>query len=179
MPRLFIALRPSDDAVDTLALTRGGAGEARWVEPDDYHVTLRFVGDVSGGDARALDRALSELRAEPALLRYTGFGAFGGNRPRALHAVLERTPSLTALQAKVERAALQAEMEPERRKFAPHITLARLRGASAGLAADWLSRRGPPGLPDETVHEVGLYSARESVGGGPYILEASYTLDGS
>ena len=176
MPRLFIALGLPDEVRDALGLLRGGLDGARWIEPSDYHVTLRFVGDVSGGDAKALARELDGVWAPPFALRLTGFDAFGGAKPKSIHARVAPDPALLTLQSRIERACLAAEMEPERRRFTPHITLARLRAGPSRRAADWLSRHGLPDVPDIPVESFGLYSARASVGGGPYVCEVDYPL---
>lgn len=178
MPRLFAALGLPDDLRDALALVRGGIEGARWIEPADYHVTLRFIGDVSGGDARAVARELDAVRGEPFDLRLTGFDAFGGPKPKSIFARVEANQALTALQSRIERACQVAEMDPERRRFTPHVTLARLRSGQARAAAEWLSRHGVPALPTLPVTSFGLYSARASVGGGPYVLEVDYPLTG-
>lgn len=176
MPRLFVALGLPDAIRDALADRQSGLEGARWIEPGDLHVTLRFIGDVSGGDARALDRELDLVRGRPFDLTVSGLEAFGGAKPRSLFARVMPEPGLTTLQARVERACQTAEMEPERRRFSPHVTLARLKGGQAGRAGHWLSVQEPLRLPPFRVESFGLYSARASVGGGPYVLEAEYPL---
>lgn len=178
MPRLFVALGLPDAVRAELSTLRGGLDGARWIEPEDYHVTLRFVGDVTGGDARALDRELMGVRARPFEMTLNDFGAFGGPKPRSVHAAVTPSPDLITLQARIERAAQAAEMEPERRRFTPHVTLARLRSGPSKRAAEWLARREPLRLPPITVTAFGLYSAKASTGGGPYVLEATYPLTG-
>ncbi|MEM7565826.1 MAG: 2'-5' RNA ligase family protein, partial [Pseudomonadota bacterium] len=78
MPRLFVALGLPDAIRDALADRQSGLEGARWIEPGDLHVTLRFIGDVSGGDARALDRELDLVRGRPFDLTVSGLEAFGG-----------------------------------------------------------------------------------------------------
>ncbi len=177
MPRLFVALGLPDTVRDALIDRQNGLDGARWIEPGDLHITLRFVGDVSGGDARALDRELEAVRGRPFALSLADFDAFGGAKPRSLFARVAPDPALTTLQARIERACQAAEMEPERRRFSPHVTLGRLRGNQAVRAGEWLARQAPLRLPPFPVTHFGLYSARASVGGGPYVLEADYPLE--
>ena len=46
MPRLFTALEIPPDIADRLSSLRGGLSNARWITPENYHVTLRFIGDI-------------------------------------------------------------------------------------------------------------------------------------
>lgn len=177
MPRLFTALPVPSEVGQQLALVRGGLVGARWIDPADYHVTLRFIGDVDGGTARDLAELLGEARLEgPLTLAIDALATFGGDRPRAVIARVAPTPELTRVQAEQERLARQAGLDPETRKFTPHVTLARLRAARPGDVAAFLARAGHvPPLSFEA-EAVILYSARSSIGGGPYLPEAVYPL---
>jgi 2'-5' RNA ligase len=104
---------------------------------------------------------------------------FGGDKPRAIVAKIKPTPALIELQADHERRLRRIGLEPEPRKYTPHITLARLRSASTLAVADYLSMRGYlPSLAFDATRFV-LFSARESTGGGPYLVEAAYPLQGA
>jgi 2'-5' RNA ligase len=76
-----------------------------------------------------------------------------------------------------ERAAREAGLPPEGRNFKPHVTLARLRGARADAVAAYLERQGGIGPESFMVSRFVLYSSRNSVGGGPYVVEAAYPLE--
>lgn len=176
MPRLFTALAVPAEIGAALALRRGGLPGARWIEPADYHVTLRFLGDVSVDLAEDLCEGLSAMRPRPALeLTLDGLGLFGGDKPRALFAAVAAHPGLADLQAEQERIARRAGAEPETRKFTPHVTLARLNRATRPEdAAMHLSQAGLFAPLAFSAREVVLYSARESTGGGPYLAEAVF-----
>lgn len=191
MPRVFLALSLPDPARDALTMRYGGIEDARWIAPDDLHVTLRFIGEIDGGDGRALDAALAAVRAAPVEIEMTGFSAFGSKaqphprspsvfKPRSVHAVVAKTDALVALQRRIDRAVEAAELEPERRRFSPHVTMARFSRTGAADAGPWLARQAPlePGARRFTASAFGLYSAKPSVGGGPYVLEAEYPLTG-
>lgn len=174
MPRLFTGLEIPPAVAAELAACRGGLGGARWVEPANYHITLRFIGDVDDATARDLIGALSEARArDPIPVTLDGLAAFGGGKPRSVHARAKATPELADLHAEQERLVTRIGLEPEGRKFKPHMTLARLKGASAADVARWLAERPFPPL-SFTAGRVVLYSSRASVGGGPYVIEAAY-----
>src|SRR5262249_39969689 len=67
-------------------------------------------------------------------------------------------------------------LEPEGRKYTPHVSLARLRESSNRQVADYLALRAPFRSPPFKVSRFVLFSSRASVGGGPYVVEAAYPL---
>src|SRR5574337_742373 len=99
MPRLFTGLELPESVAGAVALSRGGVPGARWIEPEDYHITLRFMGEVGARDAREIAEALSEVRRAPILVRFNGLGWFGGDKPRALVAQVKADAELIELQA--------------------------------------------------------------------------------
>ena len=102
--------------------------------------------------------------------------SFGGDKPRAIVAKVRADRALLELQAEQERLLRRLGAPPEQRKYVPHVTLARLRGVSAGSVAAYFGARGffPP--LKFTAEKFVLYSSRQSVGGGPYLVEAEYPL---
>ena len=176
MPRLFTALELPDAVVAELVLMRGSVAGARWLEPEDYHVTLRFIGDIDARAARDVAETLGEIRRPKIPVRFEGLSWFGGVKPRSLIARVKAQPALMDLQAEHERRLRRIGLEPETRKYTPHVTLARLRSVDQRAVADYLATRGAlmeePFLAERFV----LYSAREGSGGGPYVVEAAYPL---
>jgi 2'-5' RNA ligase len=176
MPRLFTGLELPEAVVGQLALTRGGIVGARWLEPEDYHVTLRFIGDIDGGAARDIAETLGDIRRPKALVSFEGLSWFGGDKPRAIVAKVRANPALMDLQADQERRLRRIGIEPETRKYTPHVTLARLRGRGQANVASYLAERGALIADSFTAERFVLYSAREGSGGGPYVVEAAYPL---
>jgi 2'-5' RNA ligase len=176
MPRLFTGLELPDAVVGQLALMRGGIVGARWLEPEDYHITLRFIGDIDARTARDIDETLGDIRRPEALVRFEGLSWFGGDKPRAIVAKVKAEPALMDLQAEQERRLRRIGIEPETRKYTPHVTLARLRGASQTAVAGYLALRGALVADSFAAERFVLYSAREGSGGGPYVVEAAYPL---
>jgi RNA 2',3'-cyclic 3'-phosphodiesterase len=176
MPRLFTALEISRPVAESLASLRGGLSGARWIDAENYHVTLRFLGDVDDRTARDVEQALAMIRRPAFTVTLDQLASFGGDKPRAIVAKARPTPALMELQAEHERLMRRLGAPPEARKFAPHVTLARLRGASSGAVAAYLGARGyfPP--LEVFAGRFVLYSSRDSVGGGPYVVEADYPL---
>jgi 2'-5' RNA ligase len=176
MPRLFTALEIPAGVGQSLALLRGGLPGARWADPENYHLTLRFIGDIDDSLAREIAFMLGNVRRLSFELRFDGLHSFGGRKPRAVVATVSPTPQLFELQAEHERLMQRVGLEPEGRKFTPHVTLARLRESSSRDVADYLATRQPFRLPPFQVSRFVLYSSRASIGGGPYVVEAAYPL---
>src|SRR6187402_561070 len=125
MPRLFTAIEIPAAIGQSLAMLRGGLPGAHWIEPDSYHLTLRFIGDVDGVMAREIAVLLGQVRRGPFELTLDGLESFGGRKPRAVYAAVKPIPALLELQAEHERLCQRLGLEAER-KFTPHVTLARL-----------------------------------------------------
>lgn len=176
MPRLFTALEIPADIATALTLHRGGLVGARWIEPADYHVTLRFLGDVDRRMARDVHDFLDDLRGYPFEVTLDALGSFGGDKPRAVFARVQPGARLLELQADVERLMRRLGLPPETRKFAPHVTLARLRDVSPLDVAHYLGQHPIIRPISFTARRIALMSSRDSVGGGPYVLEAAYPL---
>lgn len=179
MLRLFTAIEIPAAIAERLALYRGGLPGARWVEPADYHLTLRFLGNVDSHLAESFHQSLEDMYPRGSLsITLDGLASFGGDRPRAIYASVVASQELVALQADIERLARRAGAEAETRKFTPHVTLARLaRGTSPEAVAHHLTQMGIFPQLTFTASKIALYSARESRGGGPYQVEAAYPLD--
>ena len=175
MPRLFTAVEIPANIGQSLALLRGGLPGARWVEPENYHVSLRFIGDIDDALAREIADMLGQVKRPRFDLRIDGLDSFGGNRPRVVVAAVPAVPELVDLQADHERLMQRIGLEPER-KYRPHVTLARLRDTSSRQVADFLSTRQPFRSTPFPVSRFVLYSSRASVGGGPYVVEAEDPL---
>jgi 2'-5' RNA ligase len=176
MPRLFTGLEIPKDIADSLSLLRGGLPGARWVDPVNYHVTLRFIGDVDDAVAAEVESLLGRVRRRPFELRVGGLTSFGGKKPRAVVATVAASQALMEAQAEQERMMQRIGLEPEGRKYTPHVTLARLRDTSSRSVADYLSSRGHFQTRSFPISSFVLFSSRASVGGGPYVVEASYPL---
>lgn len=176
IPRLFAGIEIPPGVAQQLALLRGGLFGARWIDPENYHVTLRFVGDVDTHAARELLHELARVRRPPVRVALDGLSVFGGDRPRAVIARIKPNRELSDLQAELERAARKIGLEAETRKFTPHVTLARLRKVKPAAVAEYLGVRGflPP--HEFVADRFAVFSSRESTGGGPYIVEATYPL---
>ncbi len=176
MPRLFTAIEIPPEVGSDLSLLRGGMAGARWIDPENYHVTLRFVGDVDDAMGRDIMLMLGQVRRPAFDLVLDGVDQFGGHKPRAVFASVKATPELVELQAEQERLMQRLGLGAEGRNYKPHVTLARLRDVSSRQVADYLALKGGYRSPRFHVPRFVLYSSRDSVGGGPYVVEAAYPL---
>jgi len=176
MPRLFTGLEIPSDIGQTLSSLRGGLPGARWIDPENYHVTLRFIGDIDGIIANEIASTLFRVNRKPFEVKLQGLTSFGGRKPRAVVATIAPSKPLIELQAELERMMQRIGLDPEGRKFIPHVTLARLRDSSSREVADYLSSRAALFSSSFRVSRFVLFSARASVGGGPYVVEADYPL---
>jgi len=178
MLRLFVGIEFPPELKLLLSLLETGIPGAKWVDPGNLHLTLRFIGEVDEGVAADIDEALLRVRARRFTLQLGGTGVFGGKRPHVLWVGVERDPDLWALRDKVEQALIRIGLDPESRKFAPHVTLARLRdpdmaGLSGFLAANAQFRAEP--LPVEQFSLIASYPTKS---GAIYEDQADYPLSG-
>jgi 2'-5' RNA ligase len=176
MPRLFTGLEIPQSVAQSLAMMRGGLPGARWIDAENYHLTLRFIGDVDDALAREIAGVLARVHRRPFELRLDGLTSFGGRKPRAVVAAAAPVAPLMELQAEHDRLLQRLGLEPEGRKYTPHVTLARLRDSSSHQVADYLAARGHYRSMPFQVSRFVLFSSRASVGGGPYVVEEAYPL---
>ena len=177
MIRLFVGIDlPSEIRASLSALAIGLPG-AHWVPEENLHLTLRFVGEVSEGEAHDLHDALVGIRAPSFTLTIAGTGVFEtGRRPHTLWASVTKCDPLIRLQGKIKSALVRAGCEREGRKFTPHITLARLKGTSMErlqplLAAHALIRE------EAKIDHFTLFSSALGSGDPVYTPEAEYPLE--
>jgi 2'-5' RNA ligase len=176
MPRLFTGLELPPEVTQQLATLRGGLSGARWIDEENYHITLRFIGDIDHTTARDVYLDLWRVKRPPLKITLSELSFFGGDRPHSLIVKVQPTPDLLELQMDHERIMRRIGLPAETRKYTPHVTLARLRGVNALAVADYLSLRSFPLQQSFLAEAFLVYSSRDSVGGGPYLIEAEYPL---
>lgn len=178
MPRLFTALEIPNEIALALSLKRGGMPGSRWIDPENYHLTLSFIGDVEARTAREIAYYLGDVRGfEPVNICLEHLDAFGGDRPRSIFARVQPNDELHELKGTLDAALMRAGVKPDNRKYVPHVTLARLHGASSLMVADYLQSNATVAPLRFTARRFVLFSSKPSMGGGPYALEQVYELD--
>lgn len=179
MPRLFVALPVPEEIAAELTALQSGVPDARWVLPENFHVTLCFAGDVQGHVLRDLEEELSDAAGPKFTVQLSGVDQFSsGKQPKALVALVEKSERLERLQQKVSTIVRHCGIEVERRKFRPHVTLARFaNGAETGhhlaqfMASHSTFKAGP-----WVAEHYSLFSSRQGRSGSNYTEEALYHL---
>jgi len=179
MIRLFIGLPVPDDVRQRLTGLCGGLPGARWVPPENYHMTLRFIGEVEHGQAEDIHLALSRITAPPVQVTLAGLDWFGTrSKVRTVVVKAERSDPLVHLQRKVESAVVRVGMDREERKFLPHVALARLRDGRPAEAQHFCDDHAMFKLPPYAIDRFVLYSSFLSHNGAIYTPEEEYPLVG-
>jgi RNA 2',3'-cyclic 3'-phosphodiesterase len=177
MPRLFVAIDIPETLCTLLHAMGRGIPGARPVGADQIHLTLRFIGEVDGGVARDIKDALSEVQAPPFSLAIRGVGHFPPRRaPRVLWAGLDPCEELILLRNRIERRLVDCGLEPEPRKFSPHITIARLKDSPLRRIGEFLAGNALFCSESFAVDEFILYSSRLIKSGAVHTIEQRYPL---
>ena len=176
MHRLFVAIRPPENIRDLLIDAMDDSPDFRWQDDEQLHLTLRFIGEVDRPVADDVASALGRIQSEAFELRVAGVGRFEQRSSGALWAGVEPKTAVAALAAKVERVCQQVGLEPERRAFFPHITLARWKGRRSREVADFLERHRALRSDRFQVTQFTLFESRLSRHGAHYEAAATYSL---
>jgi 2'-5' RNA ligase len=174
--RLFVALEIPKEIRDRLFLLQGGVPGARWSAPEQYHLTLRFIGEVDEASAGDIDDVLTTLRARSFTLELGRVGEFGGKLPRALWVGARNSTELSHLQKKIETAMQRLGRPAEERKFTPHVTLARLRNSPPEKVMEFVAHNALFASDAFEVKSFALFSSHLSSAGAIYNVERVYSL---
>lgn len=176
--RLFVAIDLPWELRQRVALLSGaGIPGAKWVPPDNYHITLRFIGETPAYRAEEIDHALTALKARRFELTLSGVGTFAkSGRSTALWVGVERNERLDRLQSKIETALQRIGLEPERRRFAPHLSLARLDNAAEGKLGAFVQANNLFRADPVTVEHFTLFSSLLGKEQSVYRPEVEYGL---
>ena len=178
MLRLFVGIEFPPELKLRLSLLCTGVPGAKWVDAGNFHLTLRFIGEIDESRAADVDEALAQVQARRFALRLAGTGVFGGDRPHALWVGAERDPDLLRLRDKIEQMLIRTGLAPERRKFAPHVTLARLRDPEVVGLAGFLSAHAQFRAEPLPVDHFSLIASFPTKAGSVYEDQAEYPLIG-
>ena len=176
--RLFVALSIPDTVAQQLLSMQGGVPGARWQSREQLHLTLRFIGEVDGRDARAIDDVLGGIDAPAFDLQFHGVGQFGNKQPHTLWAAARPNDLLDHLARKVDTAIRRVGQPQDGHKFTPHVTLARLRNAELEKVREWLVAHALSTSAEFAVNAFCLYSSKLTSDGSIYRVEREYPLRG-
>jgi len=173
MLRLFVGIALPPELKLRLSLLCSGVPGARWVDPGNYHLTLRFIGEVDEGVASDIDAALLQIRAPRFDVTLAGVGTFG---ERMLWVGVDKSQPLVHLRDKVESALVRLGLEPETRRYAPHVSLARLRNASEAKLHGFLEEHALFRAAPFRVERFSLVASYLTKSGAIYEDQADYPL---
>lgn len=177
MYRLFVAIDFPEKIKKDLSAFCYGIPGAKWVQEEQLHLTLRFIGEVDGGTCKDITEALGKIEANIFSLKIKGFGFFPPRKaPRVLWAGVEKNDALVLLRNRVESELVKLGLEPEHRKFSAHITLARLRNTPLVKITNFLAGNSLFATKSFPVTEFHLYSSVLTPKGAIHQIEASYPL---
>ncbi len=177
MPRLFIAVDLPGTIRENLEAMSFGLPGAKWVDAQQIHLTVRFIGEVDGVLFHDIKNALHEVSFAAFSLQLKGVGCFPPRgKPRVLWVGLEKSEPLQLLRKKIDAALFRIRVAPEGRKFSPHITLARLKNSPVQKIANFLAGNGLFSQEPFQVEDFKLYSSILSPKGAYHKLEGIYPL---
>lgn len=181
MIRAFLGLDLPETVRSALAVQQFLLPLPRRVDPQSFHLTLVFLGEVPDATLEAAHDGFAALRADPFPLALRGLGLFGGAHPRVAYAGVAPSGPLVRLQAAARQAARFAGVEVEHRRFTPHVTLGRFPPPDFAATAR-LERAIAEGLGFAAgpwqVRDMVLWQSHPAAKGNPYSELARYPLRG-
>ncbi len=179
MLRLFAGLAIPEPVRLQMTAMAGGVAGARWVAPENLHLSLRFIGEVDEGAAEDIDAALGQIFAPPVAVTLAGVGCFEKRgRAHTLWAGAVASGPLSHLQARVEAQVQRAGLPPEGRKFIPHVTLARMKRTPVEQIAPYLTDHGGFRAAPFKAEEFLLYRSHLGHAAANYEVLERYPLTG-
>lgn len=175
--RLFVGLDLPFELREALSRLDRTLPGARWIPPENYHLTLRFLGETPNPVAEEVDHALSAVRARGFALELAGTGVFErGGRAGTLWVGVTREPALEHLQSKVETAVQRAGIPAERRRFQPHVAIARVDSTAPERLAGWMQVNNLLRMPAVRITRFTLFSSQLGKEQAVYTPEVDYDL---
>jgi RNA 2',3'-cyclic 3'-phosphodiesterase len=177
MLRLFVSIPVPEPVGDALVPLQRAVPGARWSPRENFHLTLRFIGEVDEALAGDLDERLAAIAVAPFELSASRGGFFGGANPHALFVHVDGGEPLATLRRRCERACREVGLEADTRAYTPHVTLAYLGAGVEPALVHQFERvtalfRAGPWMADR----FQLVSSHRGRGANLYRVEAEYPL---
>lgn len=177
MYRLFVAIPLPESTINHLQRISSGVAGARWLKPDQIHLTLRFIGEVDGAVFRDIGQALHEIETDPFKLSLEGVGTFPSHKdPRVLWVGVSKNEPLMHLQRKIESVLVRAGVQPDGRRFTPHVSIARLRDIRMNKVADFIAHNSMFKAESFPANNFCLVSSHLGSEGASYQIEERYQM---
>jgi len=175
--RLFVAIDLPARVKEQIRFICHGVPGANWLEPEQLHLTLCFIGEVDGAVFRDIAETLAHIKCEPFTVVLSGAGCYPlRKKPKSLWVGVEKNEALAHLHRKIETALVWAGLPKEGRKFSPHVTVAQLKGPRVNKIAGFLAANSLFKVAPFPVDEFCLYSSFLSSQGAIHQLEENYPL---
>ncbi|HXV73631.1 MAG TPA: RNA 2',3'-cyclic phosphodiesterase [Sphingomonadales bacterium] len=176
MIRLFTGITLPENVKATLLAAMGGLPHIRWQTRAQLHLTLRFIGNVEPSLALDIRYKLAAVKFSPFSFAIRGLGIFGAERtPRMLWAAVEGGEPLRELYKRISASLNGLGIEPETRKYTPHVTLGRFKGSRGERLSTYLARAGALSLPAVPVEEFALFQSHPGNDGSHYEIIETYS----
>lgn len=177
MYRLFSALQIPQKITEALISLQNGLPNAQWINPQNFHITLSFFGEVESAVADKLICAFDTIKLPPFVLQTKGFEIFSSeNIPHSLVVRIERCEVLNLLHEKMQSILNSLGLPPDEKQFIPHITLARLLNIKPDDLPSYLSSRGDFLFPPFEIDHFVLLSSPSPLSDAPYIVKGNWIL---
>ncbi len=177
MKRIFIALPIPDKISANLLPLQTGLEEARFSPPQNFHITLRFIGDMQENDIADLDEELSKIEFPQFEISFSGIGFFGNDNPHSIHVLVDQSPQLKSLHDKIYKICNKLGFAKDHKKYIPHVTLAYMKSnAQLAKVLEYQSNHALFKSKTWKADRFFLYSS--TIGKGPsfYNIEAEFPL---
>ncbi len=178
MYRLFIAIDIPETVLTQVDSLCHGLRGANWFTPEQMHITIRFIGEVDGAIMHDTIEALDTILLPPVDIHLKGVGFFPPHREaEKIWAGVEKTESLVQLRNRIESALTRAGLDPEGRKFAPHIPLGKVKEVADQDLAEFLMISSLFEIESFKVNSFSLYSSFLGTEGAYHTQEAEFPLN--
>lgn len=175
--RLFFGLEIPEEVTERLTQVMNGVDCVRWQRPEQLHLTLCFLGEISQHQAADVHAVAGLVPFTPFDLMLDGVGFFGDDfKPRAVWAGIAGDAPLKALQKRLTQALTSVGVVLQERKFKPHITLGRMKGRPL-LFQDYLEAHKSLSSRPFHIRNFCLYQSRMGRGGSHYEVLARYPVE--
>ena len=172
MIRVFIGLDLPEDIKRSLGLLKSSVRGAKWVPLENLHITIRFIGEVPENILQNIKEELREISFYNFKVKFKDIGHFSAkSTPKVIWVGLDPLEEIMELREKIDEALTKANIPLEKKKYIPHVTLARLKGSKFPEVAEYLQQGMGFFTREFEIGEMILYSSKQKEEGSVYSVE--------